>query len=334
MPLLEEAGRRRRQPGHDVLADLVVVQGVEHRLTGLDVGERRGVEHGEEQAESLQRRHLDRLREGRQVGRRHCVDGLYRPRGHRVGAGGVIRHDVPLHGLDQRRVRTVVVVIALEHDDLLRRTVVRHLVGASADDLVREVLGVGLDNRLGDDLDDAETLRQEHEGVLELEGDGAGILGLHLVDEGQELGVQRLVGRVDHALEGVEDILGGHGRAVGELRILAQRHLVGGVVDLLGHLRRQSRVHLTGGRVKLGEPLQGVPVGSDRQSRRRRHRVVAVGAQLVGDARRDDTVLVRSLTTPLAARRHAGRKTGSHTQGAGQPDEVAAAGTRRSCDRH
>ena len=332
VPLLDEAGCRRCQPGHGVLADLVVVQGVEHRLAGLDVGEGGVVEHGEEQTESLQRRDLDRFLEGRQVGRRDGVDSLHGARGHRVGAGGVIGHDVPLHGLDQRRVRTVVVVIALEHDDLLRRTVVRHLVGPAADRVVRELLGVGLDDRLGDDLDDTETLRQEHEGVLELEGDGTGILGLHLVDEGEEVRVRRQLLNQD-TFEGVDDILSGHGRTVGELRILAQLHLIGGVVDLLGHLRRQSRVHLTGRRVNIGEPLHGVPVGRNRESGAGRRGVVAVGAQLVGDARGDDAVLVRSLA-PLAARRHAGRKASSHAQGAGQPDEVAAAGARRSCDRH
>ena len=348
VPVLNEAGSRRRQTGHAGVADLGVVQRVEHRLARLDIGEGGVVEHGEEQSEALLRRHLDRVLERLEVGRRDGVDGLHGARGHRVGASGVVRQDLPGHGLGQRRARTVVLVVAFEDELLAGGTVVGHLVRTASDGVHVELLGVRLDNRLGDDLDDAQTLGHQGEGVLELDGHRACVLGLHLVDEGKELRVQRLVGRVEHAREGEDDVVGSHGRAVGELRVLTQRHLIGGVVHLLGHLRRQSRVHLAGGRVKLGEPLQGVPVGSDRQSRRRRHRVVAVGAQLVGNTCGDDTVLVSDLligrhatglcaTRSLAltaAGRKAGSQTSSHSEGAGQPDEVPAAGAGRSRDRH
>ena len=62
-----------------------------------------------------------------------------------------------------------------------------------------------------------------------------------------------------------------------------------------------------------------------------------------GASRRDFIRLIGRHTTGLCATRGlaftaAGRKAGSqassHAQGAGQPDEVAAAGARRSCDRH
>ena len=348
VPVLDETGSRRRQAGHAGVADLGVVQRVEHRLPGLGVGEGGVVEHGEEQPEALLRRHLDRVLERLEVGCRNGVDGLHGTGAHRVGAGGVVGQDLPGHGLGQRRARTVVLVVALEDDLLAAGTVVGHLVGTASSGAHVELLGVRLNDRLGDDLDHAQTLRHQREGVLELNGHRARILGLHLVDEGQELGVQRLVGRVEHAREGEDDVVGSHGRAVGELRVLTQRDLIGGVVHLLGHLRRQRRVHLTGGRVELGEPLQSVPVGSDRQSRRRRHRVVAVGAQLVGNTCGDDTVLVGDLligshaaglraTRGLAltaAGRKADGQTSSHSEGAGQPDEVPAAGAGRSRDRH
>ena len=348
MPLLDEAGRRRRQPSHAGVADLGVVQRVEHRLTRLDVGEGGVVEHGEEQAETLLRRHLDRILQRREVGRWDGIDGLYGAGAHGIGPGRIIGQDLPGHGLGQRRARTVVAVVALEDDLLTGGAVVGHLVGTAPGGVHVELLGVRLNDRLGDDLDNAQTLRDQREGVLELDGHRARILGLHLVDEGQELGVQRLVGRVEHTREGEDDVICSHCRAVGELRVLTQRRLIGGVVHLLGHLGRQRRIDLSRGRVQLSEPLQSVPVGGNRERRRRRHRIVAIGAQLIGNTCGDNTILVSDLlvggrATALRAARSLGLTTagrqadsqaGSHSEGAGQPDEVSAARAGRSRDRH
>ena len=213
------------------------------------------VEHGEDQPEALLRRHLDRVLERLEVGCRNGVDGLHGAGAHRVGAGGVVGQDLPGHGLGQRRTRAVVVVVALEDDLLAGSAVISHLEGAGPGGAHVEGLGVGLDNRLGNDLHDTKPLRHQREGVLEFDRHRARVLGLNLVDEGQELGVQGLVGGIEYTSEGEDDVISSHGRTIGELRILAQRDLVGSVVNLLRHLGGQSRVDLPSRRMKLGQAL-------------------------------------------------------------------------------
>ena len=87
-----------------------------------------------------------------------------------------------------RGARTVVVVVALEDDLVLGHR--RHqLVRAGADRVGAEAFGVGFDESLRHDLDDAETLVQQRE--RELGGDLDGVI----VDSGD---------RVDEVHEGRE----------------------------------------------------------------------------------------------------------------------------------
>ena len=334
--LLHEARGRSGQRPHARGADLLVVKGVHDGLTRLDVGEcALVVEHDEHEAEPLVRGDHDRIRHRAEVRRRHGVDGLNRAGGDRVGARGVVGQDLPRHLLGERRVGTVVVVIALEDNGLRRSAVVRHLVRTGSDRVHVEGLGVGLDHRLGNDLDGAEPLGDQGVGMLGLDGDRGVVLGRHRLQEGEELAVERIVRRVENALEGEDDVFDGHVAAVGELGAVAQGDLVSRVVDLHGQVLAESRVCLAADRVELGEPLQGVPVGGNGQTRCRGHRVIAARPQLVGDARGDGAVGVGALGAGgsraaggAAACGQSCGETGSHPHGGRKADEVTAGSPR------
>ncbi|WIM71865.1 hypothetical protein QP028_09970 [Corynebacterium suedekumii] len=79
---------------------------------------------------------------------------------------------------------------------------------------------------------------------------------------------------------------------------LAEGDVDGGLVPGVGFLGGQCHVGLAGGGVHLGEGFEGVPVGGDGQGRGGGHRVVAVGAQFVGDSGVDGAVLGGGATPP------------------------------------
>jgi hypothetical protein len=293
--LLHEAARRLGLTGQPRPDDLLHVDRVEEGLAVPRVVEGvvlAVVEHREQQPEAAHGLDVPRGLQlvDREVGDR--VDRLDRLRLQRVGAGRRIRDDLPAHGLGLRGHRTGVVVVALELHDLRGGGVVGHPPRAGADGVRVEGAGIGLDGGLRHDLHGREALGEHPRGVGEREGDGRVILLLDGLDEGDELGVQRGIGRVLDPLEGEDDVLRGDGRAVVEDRALAQGH-VEGVPLGGGHLGGQGRVDLAGHRVQLGEALEGVPVDRDRERRGGGHRVVAVGAELVADGGVDVAVGVR-----------------------------------------
>ncbi len=100
--------------------------------------------------------------------------------------------------------------------------------------------------------------------------DRLGVDGLDVLDERNELREQGLVGRVHHAGEGEDDVVGGDRGAVVELGTVAEGHLVGGGVDLLGVCGGEGVVRLAGGRVQFDEAFEDVQVGGQRRGARRR----------------------------------------------------------------
>ena len=235
-------------------------------------------------------------------------------------------------------------------DDLLRtRAVVRHLVGTGTDRAHVKGCRVCLGCSLGDHLDDADALSHQRVRELRLDRHRLVILRTDRVNEGDELGVERVVVRVEDALEGEDDVVGGHRVAVREDGSLTQGNLVGGVIYLGRQVRAKGGIDLARGRVELGESFHGVPVRRHSQGGGGRHGVVAVRAQLVGDSRLDDTVRIglgggglllrgrAARTGGRGAGATAGRQCGGqacgHTERRGQLKKTAA-GRTGSRDRH
>ena len=175
-------------------------------------------------------------------------------------AGGVILEGLPLEGGDLRGLVAGVVLVG-NSGDLGRRDVLV-LVGAGADRLRLERVFV---HRGGDNADIDEALLQGSEGVLELERDGVIVLGFDGVDEGEELTVDRLLG--GGALVGSDEVGGGHGGTVGELRTVAQLDLVLGVGDLLRVTGGQRGADRVVGHVETVQALEDLPVRTHAESR-------------------------------------------------------------------
>ena len=161
----------------------------------------------------------------------------------------------------------VVVGVGDEVDGVVRDGVVHP--GAGADGLLGELVVRGA---RGEDADERQALLEEREvGDGGLHGDGGVVGGLEGVDRGEE----RAVGGVGlGAVEGLDDVGGGHGVAVGERGALADGDGEGGLVDLLrvagGELGEGGVVV----RVGAVEALEDVPVGAQAEGRGGLRRVV------------------------------------------------------------
>ena len=130
--------------------------------------------------------------------------------------------------------------------------------GAGADGLGGHVL---LGGRSGDDADDRQTLLQQGEvGNGGLDGNGGVVLLLDGGDGGQHRDVDVALG--GSADEGLDDVVSGHGVAIGELGAVAQGDLIGGVVDLLGVAGGQLVVDAVVMEVQAVQTLDDVPVGA------------------------------------------------------------------------
>ena len=195
-------------------------------------------------------------------------------------AGGVILEGLPLEGGDLRGLVTGVVFVR-NSGDLGRRDVLV-LVGAGTDRLRLERVFV---HRGGDNADVDETLLQVGEGVLQLDRDGVVVLSFDGVDEGEELTVDRLLG--GGALVGSDEVGGGHGGAVGELRAVAQLHLVLGVGDLLRVTGGQRGADGVVGHVETVQALEDLPVRTHAESRGGDRTVIG---GLIGDTGGDHTL--------------------------------------------
>ena len=218
--------------------------------------------------------------------------------------GGVILEGLPLEGGDLRGLVAGVVLVG-NSGDLSRRDVLV-LVGAGADRLGLERVFV---HRRGDNADVNETLLQVGEGVLELDRDGVVVLGFDTVDEGEELTVDRLLG--GRTLVGSDEVCGGHGGAVGELRAVAQLHLVLGVGDLLRVTGGQRRADGVVGHVETVQALEDLPVRTDAESRGGDRAVIG---GLVGDTGGDHTLRSVGGLRAAVGRRGAGRSAAARGQ--------------------
>ena len=216
-------------------------------------------------------------------------------------AGRVVLERLPLQGGNLGRLVAGVVLVGNGGDLRGRDRLV--LVGTRADRLGLQ--GV-LVHRGGNNADVDEALLEVGEGVLEGDGDRRVVLRAHGVDEGEELAVDGLLG--GGALVGADDVCGGHGGSIGELRALAQAHLVLGVGDLHGVTGGQRGADGVVGHVEAVQALEDLPVCSHAESRGGDRPVVG---GLVGDASRDG---------PLGATGRIG------TAGAGRGSTPAARG--------
>src|SRR5699024_4813454 len=206
-----------------------------------------------------------------------------------VDAGGGVGQDVPDEFLDLGGVVPGVVVETFELHGTAG-AVVSHLVGAGPDRVGVEGVEVLLHRCLGDDLHDGDALLENTDGVFEVELHGRVIDGVHRFDEGDELAVERVVVRVEHPVEGEHDVVGGHRGAVMEDRAVAQGGGVGGLVHFFEPIGGERVVRFAGGGVWFGQAVGRVPVDRDGQRRRRGHRVVAVGPELVADPGPDGAI--------------------------------------------
>ena len=211
-------------------------------------------------------------------------------------AGGVILEGLPLEGGNLRGLVAGVVLVR-NSGDLGRRDVLV-LVGAGTDRLRLERVFV---HRRGDNADVDEALLQVGEGVLQLDRDGVVVLGFDGIDEGEELTVDRLLG--GRALVGSDEVGGGHGGAVGELRAVAQLHLVLGVGDLLRVTGGQRGADGVVGHVETVQALEDLPVRTHAESRGGDRAVIG---GLVGDTGGDHTLRSFGSLRAAVGRRGAG----------------------------
>ena len=273
VPLVQVTGCRRTEALQRGLDNLVLVQGVVQRLADPLVVERFGaaVEHQKEQVERLD------LVDGELLGRLDPGHVQIRDRFNRLGpaagqigdAGGRVRGGVPGHRGDQGGPGTVVGGIGRELQQVGRGTV--QLERAAADRCGVESLVPRRRLGLGDDLDHRDPLREQAERVLQRELGRGLVLGGDLVDERDEPGHQRLVGRVGGPGERPGHVVGGDIAAVGELCPVPQADSPGqAVVAGLGLFLGQGQVRLSGDRIQIDERFEDVLV------RGRRHRAGGV----------------------------------------------------------
>src|SRR5699024_2567933 len=222
------------------------------------------------------------------VGIAGVVAVFHRRCGNDLHDGGV-GPDVPHESLDLGRVVPDVVVEAFELHGAAG-AVVGHLVRAGPDRVGIEGVEVFFHRRLGNDLHDGDALLENTDGVFEVELHGRVIGGFHRFDEGDELAVERVVVRVEYPVEGEHDVVGGHRGAVVEDRAFAQGGGVGGLVHFFEPVGCERVVRFAVGGVEFGQALERVPVDGDGQRRRRGHRVVTVGPELVADPGPDGAI--------------------------------------------
>ena len=229
-------------------------------------------------------------------------------------------------------------LVAFEFDGVGGTTVIGHDVRSGANRVVVEGFGVFFHDVLRHDLDRRQAFCQNTGWVFQGELHARVIDFFYRVDEINKRGVQRLVGFVHHALKRVDDVVGSDIRAVGEFRALAQFH--GGLGAVAGFRQFFSQCCIGGaiGLIQLSQTFQGVPVSGNRQCSGGGHRVIAVGAQLVGNGSADGALFVNfarccGISTGITAgtiRRGILRAVGAIVWGAGSQCKTHAG----SCGDH
>jgi hypothetical protein len=144
------------------------------------------------------------------------------------------------------------------------------------------------DHLLGLHHEGGEALHEERVGAIGLESDGLVVHHLDALDLRVVASSGHLLGRVQHAIEGRLDVLGGERGAVVELDALAELHLPRGVVQRLPG-GGEVRPHLARLEVPRRQVVEDVVAQDDRLAQHRVGRVPRVHVRL---QRVDDGVVL------------------------------------------